>query len=49
MRLTDCFFSVIYFWISVLALCLAPFIFNPHQFSFSDFIIDYRGAYSEAM
>jgi 1,3-beta-glucan synthase len=42
MRLTDCLFSVIYFWISVLALCLAPFIFNPHQFSFSDFIIDYR-------
>ncbi|KAK0540207.1 1,3-beta-D-glucan synthase [Tilletia horrida] len=30
------------FWISILALCIAPFIFNPHQFSFTDFIIDYR-------
>ncbi|OCB90135.1 glucan synthase [Sanghuangporus baumii] len=33
---------IIYFWITTLALCLAPFIFNPHQFSFADFIIDYR-------
>ncbi|EKM57278.1 glycosyltransferase family 48 protein [Phanerochaete carnosa HHB-10118-sp] len=33
---------VTYFWISVLALCISPFLFNPHQFSFSDFIIDYR-------
>ena len=33
---------LIYFWISILALCIAPFIFNPHQFVFSDFIIDYR-------
>jgi 1,3-beta-glucan synthase len=33
---------LIYFWISVLALCIAPFLFNPHQFSFADFIIDYR-------
>ena len=33
---------LIYFWISILSLCLAPFIFNPHQFSFGDFIIDYR-------
>lgn len=33
---------LIYFWISVLALCIAPFIFNPHQFSFTDFVIDYR-------
>jgi len=33
---------LIYFWLSVLSLCIAPFIFNPHQFSFSDFIIDYR-------
>jgi 1,3-beta-glucan synthase len=31
-----------YFWFSILSLCLAPFIFNPHQFVFSDFIIDYR-------
>ena len=33
---------LIYFWISILALCVAPFLFNPHQFVFSDFIIDYR-------
>jgi 1,3-beta-glucan synthase len=33
---------LIYFWFSVLSLCVAPFIFNPHQFSFTDFIIDYR-------
>jgi len=25
-----------------LSLCIAPFLFNPHQFSFADFIIDYR-------
>ncbi|RDB28250.1 1,3-beta-glucan synthase component FKS1 [Hypsizygus marmoreus] len=33
---------LIYFWISILSLCIAPFVFNPHQFVFSDFIIDYR-------
>lgn len=33
---------IIYFWVSILALCIAPFLFNPHQFVFSDFIIDYR-------
>ncbi|KAI0049527.1 glycosyltransferase family 48 protein [Auriscalpium vulgare] len=33
---------LIYFWISILALCIAPFLFNPHQFSFADFIVDYR-------
>jgi 1,3-beta-glucan synthase len=32
---------LIYFWISVVALVIAPFLFNPHQFSFADFIIDY--------
>jgi len=33
---------LIYFWFTVLSLCIAPFWFNPHQFVFSDFIIDYR-------
>ncbi|CAD6891025.1 unnamed protein product [Tilletia controversa] len=33
---------LIYFWISILALCIAPFLFNPHQFTLSDFVIDYR-------
>jgi hypothetical protein len=31
---------LIYFWISILDLCLAPFWFNPHQFAFSDIIVD---------
>ncbi|KAJ7662107.1 1,3-beta-glucan synthase [Mycena polygramma] len=33
---------LIYFWLSITALCLAPFMFNPHQFVISDFIVDYR-------
>ncbi|KAL3420513.1 1,3-beta-glucan synthase component [Phlyctema vagabunda] len=33
---------LVYFWISLLALCVAPFIFNPHQFAWDDFFIDYR-------
>ncbi|GJE95140.1 glycosyltransferase family 48 protein [Phanerochaete sordida] len=33
---------LIYFWFSVMSLCIAPFVFNPHQFNFADFIIDYR-------
>ena len=33
---------LIYFWVTVMSLCIAPFWFNPHQFVFSDFIIDYR-------
>lgn len=37
---------LIYFWISILALCVAPFLYNPHQFSFADFIVDYRQVFS---
>ncbi len=33
---------VLYFWLSLLAFCVSPFIFNPHQFSWNDFFIDYR-------
>jgi len=33
---------VAYFWVTVLSMCVAPFLFNPHQFVFSDFIVDYR-------
>ncbi|KAM0715843.1 hypothetical protein Q7P37_008357 [Cladosporium fusiforme] len=33
---------LIWFWVSLLALCISPFVFNPHQFSWSDFFIDYR-------
>ncbi|ORX81310.1 family 48 glycosyltransferase [Basidiobolus meristosporus CBS 931.73] len=32
----------IYFWYSAIALTISPFFFNPHQFGFSDFILDYR-------
>jgi 1,3-beta-glucan synthase len=33
---------LLYFWASLLALCICPFLFNPHQFSWNDFFIDYR-------
>ncbi|KAG0376736.1 1,3-beta-D-glucan synthase [Mortierella sp. AD032] len=33
---------LIYFWVSVIALVISPFIFNPHQFSFAEFFLDYR-------
>ncbi|EJD47463.1 1,3-beta-glucan synthase [Auricularia subglabra TFB-10046 SS5] len=33
---------LIYFWFNIIALCIAPFVFNPHQFAIVDFIIDYR-------
>jgi len=31
-----------YFWVSCTALVISPFLFNPHQFSWADFFIDYR-------
>ncbi|TGZ80200.1 glucan synthase [Ascodesmis nigricans] len=34
--------ALIYFWISLLALCISPYLYNPHQFSWDDFFIDYR-------
>jgi len=33
---------LLYFWVSLLALCVSPFLFNPHQFAWNDFFIDYR-------
>ncbi|OLL22830.1 1,3-beta-glucan synthase component FKS1 [Neolecta irregularis DAH-3] len=33
---------LIYFWITILALCISPFIYNPHQFAWTDFFVDYR-------
>lgn len=36
---------LLYFWVSISSLCVAPFLFNPHQFAFSDFIIDYRSVF----
>jgi 1,3-beta-glucan synthase len=34
--------AMIYFWISLVALCSSPFIYNPHQYAWNDFFIDYR-------
>lgn len=34
--------ALIWFWVSLLALIVSPFLFNPHQFSWNDFFIDYR-------
>lgn len=34
--------SLLWFVITIISLCLAPFIFNPHQFNFVDFFVDYR-------
>lgn len=34
--------ALTYFWISLLALVISPFLYNPHQFAWSDFFIDYR-------
>ncbi|RPB15253.1 hypothetical protein P167DRAFT_571729 [Morchella conica CCBAS932] len=34
--------ELLYFWASLLALCISPFIFNPHQLAWDDFFIDYR-------
>ncbi|KAI8143400.1 1,3-beta-glucan synthase component-domain-containing protein [Fennellomyces sp. T-0311] len=33
---------LLYFWGTVGALVISPFVFNPHQFVLSDFITDYR-------
>ncbi|SCV02431.1 LAME_0H00386g1_1 [Lachancea meyersii CBS 8951] len=34
--------ALLWFWITVISMCLAPFLFNPHQFTFTDFFVDYR-------
>lgn len=34
--------ALTYFWISLLALLVSPFLYNPHQFAWNDFFIDYR-------
>ncbi|KAI0418186.1 1,3-beta-glucan synthase component FKS1 [Xylaria grammica] len=34
--------ALIYFWVSLLALVICPFLYNPHQFAWNDFFIDYR-------
>ncbi|KAG7293849.1 hypothetical protein NEMBOFW57_003909 [Staphylotrichum longicolle] len=34
--------ALVYFWVSLLALVVSPFLYNPHQFAWTDFFIDYR-------
>ncbi|ORY60728.1 1,3-beta-glucan synthase component-domain-containing protein [Pseudomassariella vexata] len=34
--------ALAYFYITLLALIISPFLFNPHQFAWNDFFIDYR-------
>ncbi|CCK69000.1 1,3-beta-D-glucan synthase KNAG_0B05680 [Huiozyma naganishii CBS 8797] len=34
--------ALLWFWASLSALMFSPFIFNPHQFSWEDFFLDYR-------
>jgi len=34
--------ALVYFWVSLLALIICPFLYNPHQFAWNDFFIDYR-------
>ncbi|KAJ3175376.1 1,3-beta-D-glucan synthase [Irineochytrium annulatum] len=34
-------YGLIFFWASVPPLVVAPFFYNPHQFRFSDFMLDY--------
>ncbi|KAJ6083968.1 1-3-beta-glucan synthase component FKS1 [Penicillium sp. IBT 16267x] len=34
--------ALLWFWVSLLALIISPFLFNPHQFAWNDFFIDYR-------
>ncbi|KAK3319796.1 glycosyltransferase family 48 protein [Cercophora scortea] len=34
--------ALVYFWISIMALVISPFLYNPHQFAWHDFFIDYR-------
>ncbi|ODV60201.1 1,3-beta-glucan synthase [Ascoidea rubescens DSM 1968] len=33
--------ALLWFWLTMISMCLAPFIFNPHQFCWSDFFVDY--------
>lgn len=35
-------FALLYFWCTVTALLFSPFWFNPNQFSFNEFFIDYK-------
>lgn len=34
--------ALLWFYITLFALCISPFLYNPHQFAWTDFMIDYR-------
>nr|AAF04861.1 Fks1p [Yarrowia lipolytica] len=34
--------ALLWFWVTLIAMCISPFVFNPHQFAWTDFFIDYR-------
>ncbi|KAF5102810.1 hypothetical protein DV451_001700 [Geotrichum candidum] len=34
--------ALLWFYITLFAMCISPFIYNPHQFAWTDFFIDYR-------
>lgn len=34
--------ALLWFYITLFAMCTSPFLFNPHQFAWNDFFIDYR-------
>lgn len=34
--------AYLWFWVTTFALCMSPFIYNPHQFAWVSFLSDYR-------
>lgn len=34
--------ALLWFYITLSAMCVSPFLYNPHQFAWTDFFIDYR-------
>jgi len=34
--------SLLWFWLTLMAMMVSPFLYNPHQFAWQDFMIDYR-------
>lgn len=35
-------FPLIYFWVTIIGLLICPFLFNPNQYSWPDFFLDYN-------
>lgn len=34
--------AILWFWITFVSLCFSPFMFNPHQFAWTEYFLDYR-------